>query len=311
MFSWLKDKLNIKITSQMIKPLLIAIFALLLYLVLCLYSFTKMEFTPEQLKNSEFWVRYSISVGFSFIMLILASMLRKEVLKRQPMIVNQLEHISALRALIIEKGLYSDFSNVYLKQYNKEIKLAKYRDMILRKRDKAKNEATRTKYDTIYNSTFAENFNIDNVSVKIEQVTVNLLFFGLTNGIVQRGQKVKFTGWEKFATKVVPTIICGYMIFAIIFLTNIYPVETNIDTIKSFVSITGMMISYMLSGISYADFSINDVYYSVLQNREDIIKGYLANKGFALMIEPNPNYKYKISDDETNKREDEHGNIQQ
>ena len=101
------------------------------------------------------------------------------------------------------------------------------------------------------------------------------------------------------------------MIFAIIFLTNIYPAETNIETIKSFVSITGMMISYMLSGISYADFSINDVYYSVLQNREDIIKGYLANKGLALMIEPNPNYKYKISDYETNKREDEHGNIQQ
>lgn len=254
MFSWVKRKLNIRINSQMIKPLLIALFAVLLYLILCLYNFSKMEFTPEQLKNSEFWVGYSISVGFSFIMLILASMLRKEVLRRQPMIVDQLEHISALRALIVEKGLYSDFGNVYLKNYNKEIKLAIYRDMILRKRDKAKDENARAKYDAIYNSTFAESFNIDNVSVKVEKVTVNLLFFGLTNGIGQRGQKVKFTGWEKFVAKVVPTIIWGYAIFAIIFLTNIYPAETNIETIKSFVSITGMMISYMLCGISYADF---------------------------------------------------------
>ena len=226
------------------------------------------------------------------------------------MIVNQLEHISALRALIIEKGLYSDFSNVYLKQYNKEIKLAKYRDMILRKRDKAKNEATRAKYDTIYNSTFAENFNIDNVSVKIEQVTVNLLFFGLTNGIGQRGQKVKFTGWEKFVTKVVPTVICGYMIFAIIFLTNIYPAETNIETIKSFVSITGMMISYMLSGISYADFSINDVYYAVLQNREDIAKEYLTSKGLTLFIQENPNYKYKVIE-KPEEKEVGNGDLQQ
>ena len=310
MFSWIKSKLNIKVNSQMIKPLLIAIFAWLLYLILCLYNFSIMEFTPEQLKNSEFWVRYSISVGFSFIMLILASMLRKEVLKRQPMIVNQLEHISALRALIIEKGLYSDFSNVYLKQYNKEIKLAKYRDMILRKRDKAKNEATRAKYDTIYNSTFAENFNIDNVSVKIEQVTVNLLFFGLANGLGQRGQKVKFTGWEKFVTKVVPTVICGYMIFAIIFLTNIYPAETNIETIKSFVSITGMMISYMLSGISYADFSINDVYYAVLQNREDIAKEYLTSKGLTLFIQENPNYKYKVIE-KPEEKEVGNGDLQQ
>lgn len=307
MFSWVKSKLHIKVNSQMIKPLLIAIFALLLYLVLCLYNFSKMEFTPEQLKNSEFWVGYSIAVGFSFIMLILASMLRKEVLKRQPMIVDQLEHISALRAFIVEKGLYSDFSNVYLKQYNKEIKLARYRDMILRKRDKAKDENARVKYDAIYNSTFVESFNIDNVSVKVEQITVNLLFFGLTNGIGQRGQKVKFTGWERFVTKVVPTIIWGYAIFAIIFLTNIYPAETNIETIKSFVSITGMMISYMLCGISYADFSINDVYYSVLQNREDIVKSYLTSKGLVLLIQDNPNYKYKIT---TDKNEVDNGNLQ-
>lgn len=310
MFSWLKDKLNIKINSQMVKTFLIAIFAVLLYLVLCLYNFTKMEFTPERLKNSEFWVRYSISVGFSFVMLILASWLRKEILKQQPTITEQLEHINSLRAYIVEKGLYSDFSDVYLKDYNRETKLAAYRDMLLKKRDKARKEETRKLYDRLYNDTFGSEFKIDKVRIKIDEVTVNLLFFGLTSGKSIRGQKVRYTGWEKFIAKVAPAIIFGYAIFAIILLTNIYPAQTQIETIKSFLSITGMMISYMLSGISYADFSINDVYYSVLQNREDIIKGYLANKGFALMIESNPNYKYKISDDETNKREDEHGNIQ-
>lgn len=307
MFSWVKNKLNIRINSQMIKPLLIALFAVLLYLILCLYNFSKMEFTPEQLKNSEFWVRYSIAVGFSFIMLILASMLRKEMLRRQPIIVNQLEHINALRSFIVEKGLYSDFSNMFLKEYNKDIKLATYRDAILAKRDKAKNEETRTMYDRIYNETFIDIFDINKVNVKIEEVSVNIIFFGLTGGKGDKGQRVRFTGWERFVTKVVPTIIWGYAIFAIIFLTNIYPSETNIETIKSFVSITGMMISYMLCGISYADFSINDVYYSVLQNREDIVKSYLTSKGMVLLIQDNPNYKYKIT---TDKNEVDNGNLQ-
>lgn len=290
MFSYIKSK--IKISGQYIKPFIILGIITLLYALLILFNTATMEFEFNKLKDTAFWVRYAIVICFSVIILLLSMVLRKDILKNKTLITNQLQYISTLRGVIVENGLYEEFRDVYLEEYNKKTKLESYRVSLLNKRDKAKDKATISKYDQLYKQSQEIDFDITTKNMKIKEVNVNLIFLGYNDRKGSKYAKYYYSGFENFAQKVVPSIFFGVVMAGILLAATLSTNDTSVQQWKDILSVISVSLSYLINGLVYADYSINEVYYSVLCNREDIIKSFLCEKGLVIYISPNPNNNY-------------------
>lgn len=290
MFSYIKSK--VKISQQHIKPMIILVIISLMYALLMLFNTTTMTFEFASLTNSNFWVRYILVLSFSIVILFLGMVLRKDLLKKTTLITNALHHIACLRATIVQNGLYEEFRDVFIEKENRKLKLDYYRNELLTKRDKAKDKVVIAKYDSLYKETFEKDYQIDKMNVKIKEININLIFLGYEDGKNSKSTKYHYSGFENFIVKVVPTVLFGLLFTILLLSARLFPSGMNVQGWKDLIGTIGVSLSYLVNGLVYADYSINEVYYSVLCNREDMIKCFLSEKGLVAFIEPNPNHKF-------------------
>jgi hypothetical protein len=277
--------------------------------IACITNFATGRFEWARLNDSAFWYNYLITLGLSLTMLFLAMMYKKFKNKMTAKIIDILEEIKVLRQTLIDYGWREMFKE-FLKRRNKNIKTNKYVNYLANKRDRIENKKDRNRFLFFFelskkrqakldekvayyeNKILNAKNDVDKVHIKMKVMTENTIYGNYNKK--SEDSNVWYTGSEGLIARVVPGIISG-AIFACILLAFIplfYDTVTKEQIINLAVRLYSML-SYAYNGMSFADFSIFEVYYTVLCNRKDEITTFLAEIGHPFNILDNENYKYK------------------
>jgi hypothetical protein len=314
MFSLLKGKL--KLDATLVKQLVYMFIIALLYFVLGMINFTTMEFEIGRLCDKNYWIYYILIIGFATVIMFVALAMRKDSLKRGTKVNDFCDNILLLKQGLVDNGLYDDFTDVYLRELNKTRKLNKYREILIMKKDKATNKIELLKYSKLYNvligkkgkkkiqnkidkysellkMSYEETFNIDEIMLKIRDITVNTIFSNFSDN--RKDAKVFYSGLEDLGKRLLPAVICGMFFSAIMLSIVLNKQAQSIEQWKNLLTTLWVSISYLLRGISYAEYSVNDVFISVLDNRTGIVRSYFKQKGLVANLVPNPHYKNTVA----------------
>ncbi len=290
MFGMVLEKLKKKIGVKVIKNFVYVFVVSLIYFIIGLINFTDASVDFSALRNVSYWVKYTIVVATGLVMMFIAIAMRKDKLRSSNIITDQENAIRAYKVALIDRDLYYDFKDNYLRKRNKEEKLSEYRSRLIAKRDRAKRQSAIDKYDTELKLTESQGFDIDCVRVFYKPITVNTIFSGFaekkTNGTVH------YSGLEHLAQKVLPTLAFGVFWSALLLCLNLTPHATTFNQWKDMATLVMATATYFLRGWNYGEFSVNTVYYSVLENRKGEIRRYLKEKDLSCIITDNANYKY-------------------
>jgi hypothetical protein len=282
---------NTRINKKTVQTAMFIVLVSLLYFLVYSYSFATLSFSVDDFKDISFWTNYALVIGVGLILFSLLMIMRKDIQKKMRKITDELEAIAAYRVAIIGYGLYDAFS-LHLKARNKSRRLEKYRNWLIKKRHKAKKQKNIDKYNKLYLETLNPSFDIDNIKVTIKPITPNVIFSGFTEQ-AEEGS-VFYSGFENIARWLWPVIIVSVFFAAIGLSATINFAKPTIDQWKNLIILVILTLGFCFAGDSYGTYSVDTVFYSVLQNRKSEIKMFLKEQGKICEIFENPTYKYAV-----------------
>lgn len=291
MFKWIQQRFRRAGANPVqLKVLMICFLMALIYGVLGLMNFTDLGFDLEKLTDKVFWIKYGLIISVALVVLVLAIMLKKTTALERDPVKTEANTLKQLRTELQLVGLYDAFEGEYIKVLNKLRKLDKYRDWLIYKRDSVKKQSDIDKYTALFKATTAPDFDIDAIkSIAIRPVTANLIFWGLANRNSEN--ELFYTGRERLHWWLLSTLIVGMTITAALLAITMSPTAPSAQQWKDLITTLGVTIGYMLLGLAYGDYSINNIYYAVLCNRKDKVLAFLHSKGKEVYLKPNPAYK--------------------
>lgn len=285
-FTYFKGKFGIKSTLYLFSISFV-------YFILSAINFAEARLEWERFTNSGFWFNYAITIGLGLVILALTIPFKKDRLTRENLITDMIEQLRALHMYLIEKGIEDDFKK-HLEKLNIKSKLELYREYLCYKKDKAKKSKVIDKWSGLLKETYKETFDAATLKIRIREVNINTIF----NGIKTQGKSAKlhYTGVEGLVSRVLPIILYGVMLQALILLVALsFGKETTLDQWIMLASRLFLMTSYMGVALNFADYSINTVYFSCLENRISEVRSFLkVEKNIVVEIANNESYKYLV-----------------
>lgn len=283
---------KVEITPNIVKQIVYMFVIGLLYFVLGLINFTSLEFESERLLDRNYWIQYSLIIGFALVIMFLAMSMKKDKLKINTVILDLYEILRSLKESLTANLMYDKFSD-YLVKEDKEEKLKAYRVYLEKKKCEQKKREKIDKYEMLLKETYKEDFDIDKISkVHILETTTNTIFGGLRN--TSKKDKVHYTGFEDITMWVAPALIVGMLFSAVMLTISLNKEQASLEQIKNLLTTLWVTITYLIRGLSYAEYSINTVYVTVLENRINKVKAFLTENNSVAFIEENTAYKYKV-----------------
>jgi hypothetical protein len=173
------------------------------------------------------------------------------------------------------------------------LKYSKLYNVLIGKKGKKKIQNKIDKYSELLKMSYEETFNIDEIMLKIRDITVNTIFSNFSDN--RKDAKVFYSGLEDLGKRLLPAVICGMFFSAIMLSIVLNKQAQSIEQWKNLLTTLWVSISYLLRGISYAEYSVNDVFISVLDNRTGIVRSYFKQKGLVANLVPNPHYKNTVA----------------
>ena len=287
------------VKSGLWKALIYLLVISLMYATTMLMSFTEGDlFDFSKLGNGSYWAAYSLTIGLAVGVLFFAMIYKKDILRLKPAIEDIKDEIRALYSAIITAGLVEKLAG-YIKNLNKDRRREKYKRFLQQKQLKAKTQTEIDKYSALITQASEEQYDASSAPVEITDVTISTLVDGVE--ITDKGDELIYTGYEKLGEWTLPMAIIG-LFFTMIFLTLQEPAIKQFDLYTALMLIMRLyvMTAYMLTGMRYAEYSVNTVYYNALASRKDTMLMFLEGEGMKAVITANDAYKYKALIKENN-----------
>lgn len=259
----------------------------LLYFIVSATTFCDTGFSWTIFTNFKFWTSYFISLGYGLFILFIAIFYKKSKCKELPLIQNDKFELYQLNEIILSINLIDLFKN-HLKKINKNRKLAIYKKYLINKKEKCKNQEEIDKYDKLIEETKKETFDIETKNIKIKILTSNIIFLDCYTS--NEFKSFFYNGKENLGKYIMPTIIFGAIMTSIIHVVSLTGKKNiSMNTILKFLSILWLMSSYLLKGLSYGEYSINNIYHNVLLNRKNEVIYFLKKNNVKLEVKENEN----------------------
>lgn len=267
----------------------------LLFGIVLLLSFSDGNvFDLEKLWNEEaqgYWTAYSVTIGLAIGSLVIGVMYNKDKYKAMPKIEDAKEEIYILNNTVISEGLAEDLSK-HVNDIDRQRKIKKYIRYLSKMKAKAKKQTEIDKYEKLIAEASVVTFDVSKLNIRVKTITTNTLLGGIESR--DEGDGLIYTGYEKIAEWVLPMLLFGMFLTAI-FLAVAQPdkKELKLAEYLQLAATLYVMFSYLITGIRYADFSINVVYYNVLISRKNEYLKFFEKKGMKVVVKNNEYYKYR------------------
>lgn len=280
------------IESGLWKSLIYLLAISLMFGIVLLMAFTDGDlFDLSKLKNPSFWLTYVITIALAIGVLMFGLMFKKDSLKGKSKIEDEKRALRALDKTIIDNGLYDEFSAAVKELHSTRVK-QKHRRYLMRKKAAAKTQAEQDLCAALIKELDEKPYDPMTAPVKTEAITTNTIFDGVD--AQDDGDELIYTGLEKIGVWIFPMMIVG-LFFTMIFLTLSEPTQKGLTMETAFMLMMRLyvMASYLLTGMRYADYSVNTVYYNVLVGRKDFVLKFFKKNGLTVEIAGTPQYTVK------------------
>jgi hypothetical protein len=295
MFKSIVEKIK-KVDSKIVKQFIYLFIIIIVYGILGMINFSTVKFEVARLADENFWANYAIIIGFAIVIMSLSIAMKKASAMSKPSITDIQDELIGLKNAMLVNGIYDDFGNIYLKSINKERKIQAYRESLVAKKENAlvwlgryKKEKQKQKwrerineYDKLLKETYEKSFDIDSYSVNIREITENTIFSGFSTK--KESRTVFYNGHENLLSWVLPTVLVGVMIAGIMLSIVMNFHASTAEQWKGLLTTLWVSLSYLIIGNTYGDYSVNTVYFSVLNTRKSYARGFLRSKGLTALV---------------------------
>jgi hypothetical protein len=295
MFKSIIEKIK-KVDSKIVKQFIYLVIIVIVYGILGMVNFSTVKFEVARLADKDFWVNYAIIIGFAIVIMSLSIAMKKSSALAKPYITDIQDELVGLKNAMLINGIYDDFGDNYLRNINTQRKISAYRESLAANKEHALAKVGRFKkdkykkkwrsrmelYDAQLKATYEKDFDINNYSVDIREITQNTIFSGFTSK--KESGTVFYSGHENLFNWVLPTVVVGVMIAGIMLSVMMNFHASTAEQWKGLLTTLWVSLSYLIIGNTYGDYSINTVYFSVLNTRKSYARAFLKTKGLVATV---------------------------
>lgn len=273
-----KDMINRVRTKKVLSLMLFVILSMGALFIVFLYNFTTYSFDIARIRDQVFWANYLMTLMFGVMFMFITLTNRKDYYLSSDDIKKTKDNIRKLKETLMIQDEYEKFID-YVKEFNDSERLMIYKKHLQHKLNNAKKQKDIDKYKLKLKTI---NEDIENIKITgYKDITPGIIFEGME---INEKKKFRYTGRERFLEKNILGMLGGVIINAIVLTTTFTSFNNTADAWARIVSIAILFINYSWKGLRYAQFSVNDIYKSVLQERKTFIINFLIKNGYEVQL---------------------------
>lgn len=283
------------LTKDTLKNVIYMLLMSAIYAIVGLISFADTSIKPDLQADTSYYINLGLTLGASLVMFYLAWQYQRGKDLRDKTITDEEDVLRSYGHTIQVNGHYTGFKD-FLKVKNRERKLEAYKEYLLSKISRTRNETKRDELDKIYES-INEDTKVPGF-IKVEEYTYGNIIIGFQGR--KKDDGVKYTGIEGLLTTLAPTLIFSFFGVALILGITLNIKESALDQVKNFLALLFTLTTYLVRGLNFGDQSVMVIYRSKLETRQNVVKEFFQRNGKDIHCYINDNYKY-LSDITENK----------